>query len=125
MLNVTVCALTPRAAAYERSAPHSRSKRTCSSTEPSPENAAQSPIQLCSRSRKARAAFEAEQEKIATAGARAFERHERLQEAMQTLRAQREAQGVHVGPAVDRSTGALLWSRVPRNVVVDRFRALP
>src|SRR4029079_95952 len=47
----------PRGAGEERSAPHSRSKRTWSATAPSPENASQSPSQLRSRSENPRASL--------------------------------------------------------------------
>ncbi len=46
---------TPRAAACSRSSPHSRAKRTWSSTAPSPAKRSQSPIQPAWRSRKASA----------------------------------------------------------------------
>ncbi len=45
---------TFRSAAYARSASHSRSKRTCSSSAPSPANAAQSSAHVRSRARNDR-----------------------------------------------------------------------
>lgn len=56
------------------------------------------------RSKRARAAFDADKDRIVAKGQALFERYERLQDTLRSLKAEREAQGVSLGE-LERRTG--------------------